>query len=75
MSLIDQAQWLPISTKPESEDFSYLVLTEAKVIVQVSNFEGQMYPDGRGFCVAFDDKITTPIGWMPIPDFKKDLIL
>lgn len=63
--------WQPIETAPKDEAESFLIRRDddlnAVVIIQVSNFEGNMYPDALGGCIDFDDRITDAIDWQPLP--------
>lgn len=68
--------WQPIETAPTSEDGSYLVLLPGNevcdfLIVQVSNFEKQRYPDHKDGLIDWNDRITTATHWMPVPELSK----
>lgn len=71
--------WQPIETRPEAEAEPFLVMTFNDdradcfdyVVVQVSNFEGQMYADGRQAIIDYDDRITNAVAWMYRPRFDK----
>lgn len=65
--------WLPKDTMPEEEGAPFLVLMENdldnKYVLQVSWFEGFLYPDHRGSSIDWDDRIRLHEidGWMPTP--------
>ena len=61
-------QWLPIETAPTSEDAPFMVFVPRDsigdgVAVQVSMFEGRLYPDGKDSCIDWDDAITSATHW------------
>lgn len=61
--------WQPIETMPETEDVPFLVLLPKNdiapfVILQVTRFEGRLYPDARNACIDWEDGITTATHWM-----------
>lgn len=67
-----EPQWLPIESAPKEEVAPFLVLLpqcakHEECVLQVSNFQGDMYPDYLGGMVDFDDRIVSAIGWMPLP--------
>lgn len=66
------AEWRPIETAPKDELTNFLVYWEndlnAKVIVQVSWFEGYLYPDHLGCAIDYDSRITGATHWMPLPN-------
>lgn len=37
------------------------------LILQVSNFEGQMYPDYLDGCIDWSDRVLDATHWMPLP--------
>lgn len=68
-------QWLPIKTldlkQQEHIGESFLVLLPKNdmapyVILQVSLYEGRMYPDARDGCIDWENGITTATHWMPL---------
>lgn len=66
------AGWLPIESAPKQDDHSFLVRRDVgrgmTFVMQVSRFEGQMYPDHLESAVDYDDRITDATHWMPLPD-------
>lgn len=62
----DAMSWQPIETAPTREDEPFLILRRG-VVIQVSWFEGRMYPDAREACVSWEDGITDAQAWMPLP--------
>lgn len=63
-------EWQPIETKPEEGSGSFLVLLPENgvadyVVLQVSIYEGRMYPDARDACIDWKDGITTATHWQP----------
>jgi hypothetical protein len=61
-------QWLPIQTAPTREDEDYMVLCgigDDQVAVEVSNFEGNRYPNRHDANVDFEDRIESATHWMP----------
>ncbi|MES2942942.1 MAG: hypothetical protein V4772_08760 [Pseudomonadota bacterium] len=58
--------WLDISTAPTSEAQPFLVLRRG-VVIQVSWFQGRLYPDARECCIDWDDGITDATLWKPLP--------
>jgi len=68
-------EFRPIESRPTSEGYSFLVMTLnndcwEKVILQVSNFEGNMYADGKQAIIDYEDRITNAVAWMDAPDFN-----
>jgi hypothetical protein len=55
--------WQDIESAPTSEADPFLVLRRG-IAVQVSWFEGRLYPDALEACVDFDDGITDATHWM-----------
>jgi len=65
-------EWQPISTAPKDGRFSFLVLMPGNdvadfVVLQVSNFEGRMYADGKDAIIDYQDAITSATHWQPLP--------
>lgn len=60
--------WRTIDSAPKDSDKStpFLVLRRG-IVVQVSWFEGRLYPDARESCVDYADGITDATHWMPLP--------
>lgn len=56
--------WQPIETAPKSEADSFMVLRDG-VAIQVSWFEGRLYPDALGYLVDWHDGITDATHWAP----------
>jgi hypothetical protein len=56
--------WQPIETAPTTESESFLILRRG-IVVQVSWFEGRLYPDAREACVDWHDGITDATHWAP----------
>jgi len=66
-----QSQWLPMESAPKDESTPFLVLVpvdgiEKPVAIQVSNFQGDMYPDHLGGTIDFDDRVLTAMSWTPL---------
>lgn len=64
--------WRGMETVPMDEEKSFLVLLPKNdvapfVVLQVSRFEGRLYPDARNACIDWDDGITTATHWQPLP--------
>lgn len=67
-------EWLPIATAPTSEFEPFLVLvpdpasstTNDRLVLQVSRFEGYLYPDHLGSSIDFNDRIENATHWRPI---------
>lgn len=60
--------WKPIETKPQQEDQPFLVLLPKNavadfVILQVTIFEGAMYPDHMNGMIDYGDRVTTATHW------------
>lgn len=61
-------EWQPIETAPMDEKESFLVLRKGNdmadfLIVQVSVFEGRMYPDLMDGLIDWDDAVTDATHW------------
>jgi hypothetical protein len=63
--------WMPIESAPTSEAEPFLVLRHG-IAVQVSWFEGRLYPDALEACVDFDDGIADATHWMYRPQPPKE---
>jgi hypothetical protein len=66
------AEWLPIESKPTSESVSFLVrIPDADngdaLAVQVSNFQGDMYPDCKAGIIDWEDRIIGATHWANLP--------
>lgn len=65
-------KYQPIETAPTQEGYSFLVRRERRngftYVMQVSNFEGNMYPDHLDSNVDFDDRVLDATHWMPLPE-------
>jgi hypothetical protein len=64
--------WQPIETAPTSEEEPFLVLLPKNdvapfVILQVSRFEGRLYPDALDACIDWENGVTTATHWMKCP--------
>lgn len=66
-------KWQPINSAPKEEGISFLVFRPKHgekytwaSIIQVSNFQGRMYPDARDACIDWDDGIENATHWMPL---------
>lgn len=62
--------WHPIETAPAKEDAPFLVMTPGNgvarfLILQVTRFEGELYPDHLDGAVSYSDRITNATHWMP----------
>jgi len=67
-----EQKWLPIETAPKDERKPFLVLLPGNdaadyLVLQVSAFEGNMYPDHLGGSIDYGDRVTNAVGWMPLP--------
>lgn len=65
-------KWQPLATKPVAEGVSFLVRrpgndTAKSTAMQVSIFEGQMYPDHLDYGISWDDRVTDATAWAPLP--------
>lgn len=65
------SEWRSIDSAPMEEHEPFLVFTlcagKEPVVVQVSRFEGRLYPDFLGSAVDWDDALTRASHWMPLP--------
>lgn len=64
--------WQPIASAPHDEESTFLVRMPWRepgpfLVLQVTVFQGDMYPDHLGFNVAFDDRVTNATEWRPLP--------
>ena len=64
-------EWKKIETKPIREDKPFLVLLPKNdvadyVVLQVSNFEGQMYSDFADGMIDWGDRILNATHWCEI---------
>lgn len=66
------ARWLPIETAPQQDDHSFLVRRDVgrgmTFTMQVSRFEGNMYPDHLDANVDWEDQVNDATHWMPLPE-------
>lgn len=74
---VEPVGWQPIETAPTSEKDAYLVFVPLDdvgqgVQIQVTPFEGRLYPDGKDSCVDYNDAITSATHWMPLPAAPKE---
>ena len=65
--------WQPIETAPTKEDAPFLVMTPGNgvarfLILQVTRFEGELYPDHLDGAVSYSDRVTNATLWMPAPE-------
>lgn len=64
--------WRPIETAPQQDDHSFLVLRNVgrgmTYAMQVSRFEGEMYPDHLDSNVDYGDRVTDATHWQPLPE-------
>lgn len=67
---LEAATWRPISTAPKNEGQSFLVYRdiglEMSFAMQVSVFEGGLYPDHLCGNVDWSDRVTDATHWMPL---------
>lgn len=66
------SEWLPIASHPKNDGYAFLVLLPGNdvcdsLVLQVSNFEGQTYPDCKDGIIDWEDRITEATHWMPLP--------
>ena len=70
-----EVNWKTIESAPTDETVSFLVFCKSKylvpVILQVSRFEGQLYPDAMEHCIDWDDRIKSATHWAELPEFPK----
>jgi hypothetical protein len=70
--------WKPIETRPMAqEEVSFLVLLPKNdvansVILQVSIFQGEMYPDHLDGIIDFNDRVTNATHWCELSDADND---
>lgn len=62
--------WKTIDSAPKDEIKSYLVwvpkrkgIDEYDSVIQVSNFQGDMYPDNKQCCIDWGDRIQGATHW------------
>ena len=72
-TLPNDGPWRPIETAPTKEDVPFLVMTPGNgvarfLILQVTRFEGALYPDHLDGAVSYSDRITNATLWMPAPE-------
>ncbi len=68
--------WRSIRTAPKTEDMPFLVLTPGNdvadfVILQVTRFEGVLYPDHLDGSLDFRDAVENATHWMPAPKLPR----
>src|SRR4051812_7944839 len=68
----EMGEWQDIATVPTSEDEPFLVRLPGNdmcktLAIQVSIFEGNMYPDCKDGIIDWEDRITNADAWMPLP--------
>ena len=68
--------WQPIHTAPRVENDPFLVLLPGNdvapfIVLQVSIFEGRLYPDARDARIDWQDGITTATHWKRCPALPK----
>jgi len=70
----DANGWYDIECVTEQEYVSYLVYVprgakyDYDCMVQVSNFEGRMYPDAMQSAVDWSDQVVGATHWKPLPE-------
>ena len=67
-----EGAWQPIETRPKDECVPFLVALPKNyvadfVAIQVSNFEGQMYPDHLDGLIDWSDRVLNATHWMSLP--------
>lgn len=74
----DCGEWLPIETAPKKTGISFLIFRPKHgkkytwdSVIQVSIFEGRMYPDAKDACIDWEDGIDNATHWMPLPQPPK----
>lgn len=73
-----EPKWRPIETAPNRERISFLVFVPKKdgdeydCVVQVSNFEGHMYPDFEQCNVDWGDRVVDATHWMPMSELENE---
>jgi len=65
-------RWQPMDTVPKKEDEVFLVRLPGNDVcktlaIQVSVFEGRMYPDCKDGLIDWDDAIVGADAWSPLP--------
>lgn len=65
--------WQPIESAPKDENYSFLVLLPGNsmcncLVMQVSVFEGRMYPDAMDGNIDWGDGVEVATHWQPLPD-------
>lgn len=69
--------WLPINTSPPDDDIGFLVFVPRRAeeyydcVIQVSRFEGKMYPDAYQNLISWSDRVEDATHWMPLPEPPK----
>lgn len=63
--------WRDIGSAPMSESESFMVrmplpMSKLFVCIQVSRFEGNLYPDHLDGCIDWGDRILTATHWQPL---------
>lgn len=71
--------WQPIETAPKEELEPFLVFVPWDyigdgVVIQVSMFEGRMFPDGKESCIDWNNAIINATHWMPLPEAPKEYV-
>ncbi len=65
-----ESKWQLIESMPRNEEKPFLVLMDSGekdlVVMQVSMFEGNLYPDHLGAAIDYHDIVTTAKYWMPL---------
>lgn len=64
--------WQPIATAPTDEFAPFLVEVAGneiadRLVLQVSVFEGNMYPDHLAGAIDWADRVTNATRWHPLP--------
>jgi len=70
-------KWKTIETAPKDDLIPFLVLLPKNdvadyIVLQVSRYEGRMYPDAKDACIDWEDGITTATHWMLLPEPPTD---
>lgn len=71
--MIEDGLWRPIEEAPKDEAVPFLILRPYEkiycdVVIQVSFYQGRMYPDARGACIDWEDGIENATHFRPLPD-------